>query len=102
MHVQATNEGDTFGFIDSLAAERSSSAANLARQVLKVFPYPPVIHSIPRIVASTCALSASSVSISSRICAGLRCLTSSPPLGFFTDRSNVVGSMSLASTAQDL
>src|SRR5437899_667331 len=43
-------------------------------------------------VCRTSALSASSAAISSMIASGLRCVTSSPPLGFFTDKSNIVGS----------
>ena len=64
--------------------------------------FPSVLHSSPRMVCSTSALSASSAAISSMISSGLRCVTSSPPLGFFTERSNVVLSMLLASTLHDL
>src|ERR1017187_8157966 len=59
------------------------------------------LHNSPRIVRSTAALSASSAAISSIIACGLRCVTSSPPFGFFTDRSKVAASMLLASTVQD-
>ncbi len=55
-----------------------------------------------QMVSSTSALSASSAAISSRISSGLRWATASPPLGFFTERSNVAGSMLFASTVQDL
>jgi len=40
------------------------------------------------------------IAISSMISAGVRCEISSPPLGFFTLRSKVVGSIVLASTLQ--
>ena len=50
---------------------------------------PTFAHTNALIFASTCALSASSAAISSRISLGLRCAATSPPFGFFTDRSNV-------------
>jgi type I restriction enzyme M protein len=63
---------------------------------------PIVTHSNPRIVSNTSALAASSAAISSRISAGVRCFSASPPLGFFTDRSHVSSSRSSTSTVQDL
>ena len=50
--------------------------------------------------ASTSALSASKAAISFIMASGLRCVISSPPFGFLTERSNVVWSMVLASTLQ--
>ena len=49
---------------------------------------------------STSALSASSAAISSMMACGLRCAISSPPLGFFTERSTVFGSMVDVATLQ--
>src|ERR1019366_3279673 len=59
------------------------------------------LHNSPRTVSSLAALSASSAAISSMISSGLRWTTASPPLGFFTERSKVAGSMVFASTVQD-
>src|ERR1017187_3240962 len=59
------------------------------------------LHNSPRIVSSTAALSASRAAISSMMSCGLRWTTASPPLGFFTERSKVAGSMVFASTVQD-
>jgi len=54
------------------------------------------------IFSSTTALSASNAAISSMMSCGLRWVTASPPLGFFTDRSKLVLSMSAMSTLHDL
>src|ERR1019366_8700105 len=59
------------------------------------------LHRSPRMVSSTAELSASSAAISSMMSCGLRCTTTSPPLGFFTERSKVAWSMDFASTLQD-
>ena len=60
------------------------------------FPCPPLLHSSALMLPSTSALSAFSAAISSMISCGLRCVISSPPLGFFTDKSKVFGSMASA------
>src|ERR1700730_15456772 len=63
---------------------------------------PALLHSSALILASTSALSASSAAISSKILSGLRCVTSSPPFGFLTERSKVPLSILVASTLHDL
>src|SRR6185437_11859278 len=63
---------------------------------------PALSHSSVLMLPSTSALSASSAAISSMISSRLRYAISSPPLGFFTERSKILWSMLLASTLHDL
>src|SRR5689334_18880429 len=67
-------------------------------QLTQRLRFPPVLHSSRvLILPNASALSASSAAISSIISCGLRCFISSPPFGFFTDRSKVFLLMVLAS-----
>ena len=62
--------------------------------------FPPLPHSTPLLLPSTSALSASSAAISFMMSCGLRCAISSPPLGFFTERSTSAGLSDRTSTFQ--
>src|SRR2546425_6590198 len=75
-------------------------ARNDLTQIADLFSSPAVLQSRALIFLSVSALSESSAAISSMISSGLRCVISSPPLGFFTERSKVVWPMLLASTLQ--
>src|SRR2546425_9854685 len=70
------------------------------RQFAEALLSPSVLHSSALMFPSTSAPSASSATISSMMDSGLRCMTASPRLGFFTDRSKVTGSTLLTSTLQ--
>src|ERR1700731_1564655 len=79
-----------------------SSAIDQLANFAELVPSPLSVHRSALILSSTFVLSASSAAISAIMACGLRCAISSPPFGFFTERSNVLRSIVLASTLQDL
>jgi len=79
---------------------RPATVINKPTNVPELFGLPLARHSSDPMFSSNFALSASSAAISRMISHGLRWGISSPPFGFFTDRSNFASSMALASTLQ--